>query len=63
MFKILYKIDYCIYMMTSISFSETLYKKQITDQRKDTAKTKLTPRWESDGRWKAFVENISSYLS
>lgn len=36
--------------MTSISFSETLYKKQITDQRKDTAKTKLTPRWESDGR-------------
>lgn len=36
--------------MTSISFSETLYKKQITDQRKDTAKTKLTPRWEFDGR-------------
>lgn len=43
------KTDSCIYVLTRISFSETLYKKQTTEQRKDTAKTKLTSRWESDG--------------
>lgn len=42
-------MDSCIYVLTRISFSETLYEKQTTEQRKDIAKTKLTSRWESDG--------------
>lgn len=50
-------------MTTSISFSETLYIKQITDQRKNTAKTKLTPGWESDEDETPAIKEIMRLLN
>lgn len=56
-------MDYYIYTLRRISFNKTLYKKQITEQRKDTAQAKLTTRWESDGGmkkiWKPSIERSS----
>lgn len=42
-------MEFYSYTLTITGFSKILYKNQITEQWKDTAKTKCTLRWESGG--------------
>lgn len=47
--KNLCKMEFYSYTLTITGFSKILYKNQITEQWKDTAKTKCTLTWESGG--------------